>query len=100
VDPAIYYRIEESAADPKSEAVVKDYLVVITWVDDVRYFGTEKFVKEYEESVKKNCKCTMEGDSDEFLSIEIKQDLGNKTVELTQTKYWEKSGRKIRRVPS
>ena len=45
VDPVIYYRIEEAAIDPKKEAVVKDYLIVITWVDDVRYFGTEKFVK-------------------------------------------------------
>jgi hypothetical protein len=91
VDPAIYYRIEEAAIDPKKEAVVKDYLIVITWVDDVRCFGTEKFVKEYEESVMKNCKCTMEGDSDEFVSIEIKQDMENKTVELTQIKYWEKA---------
>jgi len=91
VDPAIYFRIEESSADPKGDAVVKDYLIVITWVDDVRYFGTDKFVKEYEESVRNNCKCTMEGDSDEFVSIEIKQDMKNKTVELTQTKYWEKA---------
>ncbi len=25
---------------------VKDFVIVITWVDDVRYFGTNKFVKE------------------------------------------------------
>ena len=91
VDPAIYYRIEEAPIVPNGKTVVKDYLIVITWVDDVRYFGTEKFVKEYEDSVAKNCKCTMEGDSDEFVSIEIKQDMENKTVELTQVKYWEKA---------
>jgi hypothetical protein len=32
---------------------VKDYLIAITWVDDVRYFGTEKFVKQYEDDVVK-----------------------------------------------
>jgi hypothetical protein len=71
--------------------VVKNFLIAITWVDDVRYFGTEKFVKEYEENVSNNCKCTMEGDSNEFVSIEIKQDMANKTVELTQSSYWEKA---------
>jgi hypothetical protein len=85
VDPSIYFKIEET------ESVVKDYLIAITWVDDVRYFGTEKFVKQYEDDVVKNCKCTMEGDSKEFVSIDIRQDLTNKTVELTQATYWEKA---------
>ena len=90
VDPAIYYKIEEQPDNNKG-LVVKDYLIAITWVDDVRYFGTERFVKEYEGNVEKNCKCTMEGDSKEFVSIEIKQDLKHKTVELTQSQYWEKA---------
>jgi hypothetical protein len=91
VDPAIYYRVEEETNNSNEKKVVKDFLIVITWVDDVRYFGTDRFVKEYERDVKENCKCTMEGESNEFVSIEIKQDLENKTVELTQVKYWEKS---------
>jgi hypothetical protein len=33
----------------------------------------------------------MEGDSSEFVSIEIKQNLEFKTLELTQSKYWEKA---------
>jgi hypothetical protein len=90
VDPAIYYKIEEQMGTSK-ELVVKDFLIAITWVDDVRYFGTERLVKEYEENVTKNCKCTMEGDSTEFVSIEINQDLKQKTVELTQAQYWEKA---------
>ena len=91
VDPSIYYKIEEGSSDQGQELVVKDFLIAITWVDDVRYFGTEKFVKEYEENVSKNCKCTMEGDSKEFVSIEINQDMENRTVELTQKSYWEKA---------
>jgi hypothetical protein len=52
----------------------------------------------------------MEGESNEFVSIEIQQDLEAKTLELTQTTYWEKAverfseflskdGAKERRVP-
>jgi hypothetical protein len=91
VDPAIYFRIDETPKEPDKELKVKDFLIAITWVDDVRYFGTEKFVNEYEEAVQKNCKCTMEGDSSEFVSIEIKQDLEQRTLELTQKTYWEKA---------
>jgi hypothetical protein len=110
MDPAIYFRIDEEPDQPGKEKRVKDFLIAITWVDDVRYFGTDRYVKEYEEAVQKNCKCTMEGDSKEFVSIEIQQDLASKTLELTQEKYWEKAverfaeylakdGAKERRVP-
>jgi hypothetical protein len=110
VDPAIYFRIEEESATATKEKKVKEFLLAITWVDDVRYFGSDKFVQEYEETIKRNCKCTMEGESNEFVSIEIKQDLVNKTLELTQSSYWEKAverfaeflpknGAKQRRVP-
>ena len=91
VDPAIYFRIDETPKKPDKDSTVKDFLIAITWVDDVRYFGTAKFVNEYEESIKQNCKCTMEGDSSEFVSIEIKQDLQRRTLELTQQVYWEKA---------
>ena len=91
VDPSIYFKIDEASATGEEKKVVRNFLIVITWVDDVRYFGTDEYVKEYENNVSKNCKCTMEGDSNEFVSIEIKQDLENKTVELTQEKYWEKA---------
>jgi hypothetical protein len=110
VDPAIYFKIEEQTSGNNTKGEVKDFLIAITWVDDVRYFGSEAFVKEYENNVSKNCKCTMEGDSREFVSIEIAQDLTSKTVELTQKQYWEKAverfseflpkqNRKERRVP-
>jgi hypothetical protein len=91
MDPAIYFRIEENEAGNGEEKKVKDFLIAITWVDDVRYFGSDKFVKEYEDAVNKNCKCTMDGESNEFVSIEIKQDLDKRTLELTQAVYWEKA---------
>ena len=84
-----FFQIDKSSIEESQEKMVKNFLIAITWVDDVRYFGTEQYVKEYEECVSKNCKCTMEGDSHEFVSIEIKQDLTSKTCELTQKQYWE-----------
>jgi hypothetical protein len=36
-------------------------------------------------------KCKLEGESKEFISIQMKQDLKNGTTELTQPDYWEKS---------
>ena len=91
VDPAIYFKIDEETASTEDKKRVKDFIIAITWVDDVRYFGTNKCIEEYEQAIKKNCKCTMEGESTEFVSIEMKQDLDNKTLELTQSVYWEKA---------
>jgi hypothetical protein len=66
MDPCVFYKIIEN-----DEGRVMSYLVVITWVDDCRFFGTPDLVKEYEETITKNCKCTLEGVSKEFVSIEI-----------------------------
>ncbi len=38
-DPCTYYKIMEND-DPESKNVVTDFLLVIAWVDDCRYFGT------------------------------------------------------------
>jgi hypothetical protein len=48
-------------------------------------------VAEYEANVKKNCKCVLEGESREFVSIEIKHDIEGRTLELTQSEYWVKA---------
>ena len=92
LDPCVYYKIIESEKDDLGNGgEVLDYLLVITWVDDCRYFGTEKLVKEYEATISKHCKCTMEGISSEFVSIKISHNLTAKTLELTQKDYWEKA---------
>ena len=109
IDPCIYYKIMENAGDEANNAV-SAFLVVISWVDDCRYFGTPELVAEYENLITSNCKCTMEGISKEFVSIQMNHDLDKKTFELTQEEYWEKGvkrfkdfigerGPKIRLVP-
>jgi hypothetical protein len=87
MDPCIFFKIVK---DEKTNAV-KDYLVAIIWVDDCRYFGTADLVKEYEDTLLSNCKCTLEGVAKEFVSIQILHNLKEKTLELTQEDYWVKA---------
>ncbi len=58
----------------------------------------------------KHCKCTLEGVSDEFVSIEIVHDVDGKMLEMKREEYWVKAverfksylgkdGPKIRLVP-
>ena len=104
VDPAIYMKVVTGEG-----GYVTDFMVAITWVDDVRYFGTAKMVKAYEATISANCKCTMEGVSTEFVSIGIRHDLQRGVLELTQEEYWVKAvqrfaeylpgGPKTRKVP-
>ena len=86
-DPTIFYKYkyEDSPRNVSSSAdgteaegrKITGYIFVLTFVDDVRYFGTDDLVKEYETEVQKHCKCTLEGESKEFISIQMKQDLKN-----------------------
>jgi hypothetical protein len=92
MDPCIFYKIEK---DEESN-LVKDFLVVITWVDDCRYFGTAALVGKYEKVLTENCKCTLEGVAKEFVSIQINHDVSGKTLELTQEDYWVKAVERFR----
>jgi hypothetical protein len=54
MDPCVYYKIMED-----EKGLVSGYLVVISWVDDCRYFGTADLVKQYEKDIVSHCKCTL-----------------------------------------
>jgi len=112
MDPCIYYKImqHDSGSDDSDGPVLEEFLLAITWVDDVRYFGTTKLVKEYEATISKNCKCTFEGEAKEFVSIEILHNVEGKILEIKQAEYWVKAverfkqyfakdGPKVRLVP-
>ncbi len=87
MDPCIFFKIDTDATTRK----VTGYLVVMTWVNDCRYFGTPDLVKQYEKTISENCKCTLEGESKEFVSIQVTHDKERGTIELTQEDYWEKA---------
>jgi hypothetical protein len=63
MDPCIYYQIiqRDTKMGETIVTILEEFLIAITWVDDVRYFGTQKLVKEYEKVLSSNCKCTLEG---------------------------------------
>jgi hypothetical protein len=86
MDPCVFFKIIED-----KDGKVKSYLIAITWVDDCRFFGTSDLVKAYEETIEKNCKCTLEGISREFVSIEINHQVEEGILELTQNEYWVKA---------
>jgi hypothetical protein len=86
MDPCVYYKIAEDRG-----GLVIGYIIIITWVDDCRYFGIDHLVLKYEQNVQKHCKCVLEGESKEFVSIEIKHDVAGRMLELTQKEYWVKA---------
>jgi hypothetical protein len=92
MDPCIFYKIDTNTTTKK----VEGYLVVMTWVDDCRYFGTPDLVKQYEKTISENCKCTLEGESKEFVSIQVHHDKVKGTIELTQEDYWIKAVERFR----
>ena len=81
----------DSESESSDEPVLEEFLLAITWVDDVRYFGTTKLVKEYETTIAKHCKCTFEGEAKEFVSIEILHQVDEKILEIKQSEYWVKA---------
>jgi hypothetical protein len=93
MDPCIYYQIiqRDNVVGDKIEPILVEFLIAITWVDDVRYFGTQRLVKEYEKVISSNCKCTLEGISKEFVSIQIDHQIEAKILELRQEDYWVKA---------
>jgi hypothetical protein len=83
--------MESQASSANQRGNVTGFLVVISWVDDCRYFGTADMVKDYETIITENCKSTMEGISKEFVSIQLNHDITGNTFELTQEDYWVKA---------
>jgi hypothetical protein len=63
MDPCVFYKIIEN-----EEGRVMSYIVVITWVDDCRFFGTPDLVKEYEETI-----LLAQGDIPRLLNQELKE---------------------------
>jgi hypothetical protein len=78
-DPTIFYKHkrENSARNESSSKNVTEaegrktsgYIFVLAFVDDARHFGTDDLVEECETEVQKHCKCKLEGESKEFMSI-------------------------------
>ena len=121
VDPCIYWKYkyadrphdvpnewEQAAADeaerldgtlgvdsPQKTKRVIGYIVLISWVDDVRYYGTDDLIAWYDLEAPKIMPIVIEDAPEEFVSLEVKQDLEAGTLEVTQSKYFLAAGKKF-----
>ena len=104
-EPSMYVRIKVDKND-----IVIGYLVVIAFVDDVRYFGTDPEIAEYKANVLSRLKVKFEKPPvEDFVSIETYQNIEEGTFELKMPRYFDKamkffqefrkSGFKTRTIP-
>jgi hypothetical protein len=69
---------------------VVEFLIIIVWTDDVRYFGTDGLRLQYEADIKSNLRVEFEGPSKSFVSCDFHQNFDEQTLEVTQAQYWVK----------
>jgi hypothetical protein len=48
-------------------------MIAVIWTDDVRYFGTETMVKNYEEEIQKHIKVKFLGIPGKFIGVEVRK---------------------------
>ena len=70
-----------------ADGTIVEFLVIIVWTDDVRYFGTDALRTKYEADISSNLRVEFEGPSKSFVSCDFKQDFEAQTLEITQTPY-------------
>ena len=90
VEPSLYVKISVDENDK-----VCEWMIANVWTDDVRYFGTDKMLKEYEEELQKHIKVKFLGVPKEFVGTEFIQDLELGLCELKAPKYWESALLKV-----
>ena len=74
----------------------KSYLIVLTWTDDFPYAGTDQLVRWYEKNVALHLPLTFEPVCEDFVSIEIKQDIERGLKYMVHSKYCLAMGEKYR----
>jgi hypothetical protein len=90
VEPSLYVKM---TTDDRDEVV--EWMIATIWTDDVRYFGTNKMLDEYEKEIQKHIKVKFLGVPGEFVGVEIKQDLERGLLEMKSPKYWETAAEKF-----
>jgi hypothetical protein len=91
VDGCIYFKTNKVLVPKENDVDTRwttEYIVVLTWTDDMPYFGTSSMIEEYEREIVKHLPMVFKRECTDFISIEIKQDLVRGVTELTQAKYW------------
>ena len=84
IEPSLYIKL---VVDDEDHVV--DWIIANIWTDDVRYFGTEKMLRQYEEELQKHIKIKLLGVTGEFVGTEFIQDIKLGLCELKAPKYWD-----------
>jgi hypothetical protein len=90
VEPSLYVKVEVNGNDE-----VTGWMIANVWTDDVRYFGTDEVIRNYEVNLQKHVKVKLLGVPGEFVGTDFAQDLGRGLCELKSPKYWEAALLKI-----
>jgi hypothetical protein len=91
VDGCLYFKTNKryhQAQNDVDSVWVTEYIVVLTWTDDMPYFGTKEMVEWYRAELPKHCPIEWTEVCVDFIGIEIHQDLELGVTALTQAKYW------------
>jgi hypothetical protein len=83
VEPSLYLKLEVDENDN-----VIEWMIATIWTDDIRYFGTDKILDEYEKELGKHIKVKLLGVRGEFVGVDFIQDVDLGTLELKAPKYW------------
>jgi len=95
VDGCVYYLTRGKYITPKNggdSIWTSEYLLVLTWTDDLPYFGTPEMEVWFRAEVDKHLPMVWQDICDDFISIQVKQNLTLGTCALTQPKYWVTAG--------
>jgi hypothetical protein len=90
VEPSLFVKMKVDANDE-----VVEWMIATIWTDDVRYFGTDKMMEEYETELQKHIKVKFLGAPGEFVGVDIIQDMERGLCELKSVKYWETAKEKF-----
>ena len=83
VEPSLFVKMKVDAQDE-----VVEWMIATIRTDDVRYFGTDVMINEYEAELQKHIKVKLLGAPGEFVGVDIIQDMERGLCELKSAKYW------------
>ena len=69
--------------------------MLLTWTDDLPYFGTDQMVEWFERESVQHLPLTFEPVCRDFIGIEVKQDLVRGITLLSQSRYWTLAGERF-----
>lgn len=99
VDGCLYFKtnsVYEEKTNTRDAQWVTEYIIVLTWTDDMPYFGTPSMVEWYESEIQKHVPMEFTPVCTDFIGIEVHQDLVKGVTTLTQAKYWVAAGERFK----